>query len=98
MGDDGVQCGVDVTGVGFIVRTVGVTDKGGTHGETVSVSGTANCRGVRREGESEGVDGGVSRKIYTETSWKSFEGRCFDAERSRGRVGSSGTRGQGVEA
>jgi hypothetical protein len=33
----------------------------GTHGETESVSGTANCRGVRREG-SEGVDGGVSRK------------------------------------
>ena len=32
MGDDGIDCGVDVTGVGFIVRTLGVTDKGGTHG------------------------------------------------------------------
>ena len=96
MGDDGFQCGVDVTGVGFVVRTVGVTDQSGTHGETAGVPGTANCRGVRREG-SEGVDRGVSREVYTETSWKSFAGRWFDGERSGGRVGSSRTRGQGVE-
>jgi hypothetical protein len=47
MGDDGVQGGVDVAGVGFIVRTEGVTEKGGTHGETASVPGAANCRRVR---------------------------------------------------
>jgi hypothetical protein len=82
--------------VGFIVRTEGVTEEGISHGESAGVPGVENVRGVRGEG-SQGVDGGVSGEIHSETGGEVCVGGWFDGKGARGWIGTSGTGREGEE-
>jgi hypothetical protein len=53
----------------FVVGDLGVSNTGGSHGESSGVPGVGYFDGVGGEG-SEGVGGGVNRDVFLETCWE----------------------------
>jgi len=86
---------MDGEGVMFVVGAVGVSQTGGTHGESAGVPVVGYFDLVGGEG-SEDIGGGVGGNIFLQTRREWFVENVFDGKGQGGGVGDRVGRGKTV--